>query len=55
MRRSVMLLVSVGSAVLLACGAAWAAAGDLDPTFGGDGTVVSTEPCFVCLAEHLDD
>lgn len=54
MRRSVMLLVSVGSAVLLACGAAWAAAGDLDPTFGGDGTVVSTEPCFVCLAEHLE-
>lgn len=48
MRKSALLLVSVASAVLLACGVAWAAAGSLDPAFGDDGTVVSTEPCFVC-------
>ncbi|CAA9510469.1 MAG: hypothetical protein AVDCRST_MAG12-3190 [uncultured Rubrobacteraceae bacterium] len=52
MRRSVMLLVSVASAVLLACGAAWAAAGDLDPTFGGgDGQVVGGTA--TCPADDL--
>ena len=55
MRKSFALLASVALAVLLAGGAAWAAAGDLDPTFGGgDGQVVSTEPCFVCIVEHLE-
>ena len=55
MRKSVLLLAAMSLALLLACGAAWAAAGDLDPTFGGgDGQVVSTEPCFVCLVEHIE-
>lgn len=55
MRKSVLLLASMGLALLLAGGAAWAAAGDLDPTFGGgDGQVVSTEPCFVCHVEHIE-
>jgi hypothetical protein len=29
----------MGFGVLLACGVAWAAAGDLDPSFSGDGKV----------------
>ncbi len=54
-KKSALLLASMSLALLLACGAAWAAAGDLDPTFGGgDGQVVSTEPCFVCLVEHIE-
>ena len=41
MRKTVVLLASVALAVLLASGVAWATAGQLDPTFGGDGMVVT--------------
>jgi len=44
MRKSFALVVSVTLAVLLAGGAAWAAAGDLDPTFGDGGKVVGPAP-----------
>ena len=55
MRKSVLLLAAMSLALLLAGGAAWAAAGDLDPSFGGgDGKVVSTEPCFVCQVSDLE-
>lgn len=54
MRKSIALLAFATLAVVVAGGAAWAAAGDLDPTFGdGDGTVVGTEPCFVCIIDDL--
>ncbi len=44
MRKSVSLATSMALAVLLASGAAWAAAGDLDKTFGGgDGKVVNKQ------------
>jgi uncharacterized delta-60 repeat protein len=39
MGKSVLLIASMALAVLLACGVALAAAGDLDPTFGSDGRV----------------
>lgn len=43
MRKSGLLLASMALAVLLASGVAWAAAGDLDKTFGGgDGRVFDT-------------
>lgn len=35
MRKTILLLASLALAVMLASGVAWAAAGDLDPTFGG--------------------
>ncbi len=44
MRKSVLLLASMALAVLLASGAAWAASGQLDKTFGGgDGKVVNKQ------------
>ncbi len=43
MRKSVLLVASMALAVLLASGVAWAAAGNLDKTFGGgDGRVFDT-------------
>lgn len=44
MRKSVLLVASMALAVLLASGAAWGAAGNLDKTFGGgDGKVVNKQ------------
>lgn len=40
MRKTVLLLASMAIAVLLASGAALAAAGELDPSFDGDGKVI---------------
>jgi uncharacterized delta-60 repeat protein len=41
MRRAVLLMASMGLAVLLASGVAFAAPGDLDPSFGTGGKVVT--------------
>jgi uncharacterized delta-60 repeat protein len=42
MRKTVLLLASIALALLLASGIAWAAAGQLDWSFGGDGKVTTS-------------
>lgn len=54
MRKSVLLLAAMSMALVLACGVAWAAAGDLDPTFGGgDGLVVGRYSEAGCPVDDL--
>ncbi len=42
MRRTILLLASTALTVLLVCGVALAAAGDLDPEFDTDGKVMTS-------------
>lgn len=56
MRKAALLFATTALAVLLASGVAWAAAGDLDPTFGGgDGVVVNTQASHFGKTEVLSD